>query len=323
MVEVQSVDFFKSFLDDPYLFGQIAALHAMSDLHAMNATPLSALAIVTLPYASPGVLESQLFELLSGAVKAFRQCGATLSGGHTTEGSELALGFAVCGYAKPESLFRKGQLREGDALVLTKPLGTGALIAASMRAAARAEWSDTLTRGLLQSNAEAARILARLGVKACTDITGFGLAGHLLEMLDASRLSAEVWSHQIPIYPGFTECVEQGISSTLHPENRKFQGRVDAEGEPPACLFDPQTVGGLLCGLPWEKALEAVIELREAGYRQAALIGEVIANEAEGRPRISLRTTRPHLPAGRIVSSSPTFARIQPGRDETVTRSAD
>src|SRR5207248_1516003 len=137
-VEVQTVDYFKAFVDDPYLFGRVAALHAVSDLYAMNARPFAALAIATLPYARGPIQEAQLYELLTGAVQTFRQLGVVLTGGHTTEGNELALGFAVTGFAEEGRLFQKSKLQPGDRLILSKPLGSGALLAAWMRGACRA-----------------------------------------------------------------------------------------------------------------------------------------------------------------------------------------
>jgi selenide,water dikinase len=274
-VEVQTVDYFRSFIDDPYLFGRIAALHAVSDLHAMNARPFIALAIATLPYARGPIQEAQLLELLAGAQRTFRELGVTLAGGHTTEGSELAVGFAVTGHVDEQELFQKSRLRPGDRLVLTKPLGTGALLAAWMRAACRAEWFTTVVATMLQSNQAAATILARFGVTACTDVTGFGLAGHLLEMLDASEVGAKVATDSVPLLPGFNEVVARGIVSTLHRDNAKVSCRMTGRIPPPPWLFDPQTSGGLLAAIAADRAEDALRELREAGYRNAALIGSV------------------------------------------------
>src|SRR5262249_35519087 len=152
------VDYFKAFIDDPFLFGRIAALNAVSDLYAMNARPFSALAIATLPYARGPVQEAQLYELLSGAVQSLRELGVVLAGGHTTEGSELALGFSVTGYAEADRLFQKSRLRPGDRLILTKPLGSGALLAAWMRGQCKAAWFETLLRSMLVSNKVAAGV---------------------------------------------------------------------------------------------------------------------------------------------------------------------
>ena len=229
LVEVQTVDFFKAFVDDPFLFGRIAALHAVSDLYAMNARPFSALAIVTLPYARGPIQEAQLFELLSGAVQTFRQMGVVLTGGHTTEGSELALGFAVTGHGEEDRLFQKSRLEIGDRLILTKPLGSGALLAAWMRGACRAAWFEKLIQSMLQSNGPASAIFDRSGTTACTDITGFGLAGHLLEMLDASQLSARLDAAKVPVHEGFADVVATGIVSTLQRDNAKQSCRVQGD----------------------------------------------------------------------------------------------
>ena len=275
LVEVQTVDYFKAFVDDPFLFGRIAAQHALSDLYAMNARPFSALAIATLPYARGPVQESQLYELLAGAVATFRELGVVLSGGHTTEGPELALGFSVTGFGEEGKLFRKGGLKPGDQLILTKPLGTGALLAAWMRGRCRAEWFTPLVESMLKSNRAAADVLRNAGVTACTDVTGFGLVGHLLEMLDASRAAARLDAAKVPLLPGFAEVVSEGIVSTLQGDNAKAACRVG--GKTPEWLFDPQTSGGLLAGVRPEAADEVVRRLRSAGCAEATIIGDVQA----------------------------------------------
>jgi len=288
LVEVQTVDYFKAFVDDPYLFGRIAAINAVSDLFAMNARPFSALAIATLPYARGPVQEALLYELLSGAVHTLRQLGVVLTGGHTTEGSELALGFAVTGYAEEDSLFQKSKLQTGDVLILTKPLGSGALLAAWMRGDCRAAWFENLIRNMLLANGRAADILRQQGVQSCTDVTGFGLAGHLLEMLDASKVSARLDTAQVPLYDGFMHVVKRGIVSTLHPDNAKAACRVQGPPTPPAWLFDPQTSGGMLAAVKPAIASAALRSLIEAGYGDAAIIGEVIPTSTTEPPTIHL-----------------------------------
>jgi selenide,water dikinase len=275
LVEVQTVDYFKAFVDDPYLFGRIAALNAVSDLYAMNARPFSALAIATIPYARGPVQEAMLHELLAGAVHSFRQLGVTLTGGHTTEGNELALGFAVTGFAEEDRLFRKSKLQAGDRLILTKPLGSGALLAAWMRGECPAAWFDALIQSMLLANDRASQILAEHGVEACTDVTGFGLAGHLLEMLDASKVSASIEPGAVRLHAGFTEVVSRGIVSSLHRDNAKTSCRV--KGTPSAWLFDPQTSGGLLAAVKPDQVNDALRMLVEAGYQDATMIGEVVA----------------------------------------------
>ena len=221
LVEVQTVDYFKAFIDDPYKFGRIAALNAVSDLYAMNARPFSALAIATLPYARGPIQEAQLYELLCGAVDSFRELGVVLTGGHTTEGAELALGFAVTGFGEEGRLFQKSRLQPGDVLLLTRPLGSGALLAAWMRGECQAVWFERMLAAMLVPNRLPGEIFAEAGVSACTDVTGFGLAGHLLEMLDASRASARLACKTMPLYQGFENVVTRGIVSTLHRDNAK------------------------------------------------------------------------------------------------------
>jgi selenide,water dikinase len=288
LVEVQTVDYFRAFLDDPFLFGRIAAMHALSDLYAMNARPFSALAIATLPYARGPVQEAQLYELLSGAVRTFAELGVTLAGGHTTEGSELALGFAVTGHAEEDRLFQKSKLQVGDALVLTKPLGSGALLAAWMRAACKAAWFEKLVWSMLQPNKAAAEVFSAAGVRACTDITGFGLAGHLVEMLDASHLSARLNAGAVPLHEGFDNVIAQGIVSTLQLDNAKLGYRIEAQGPLPEWLFDPQTSGGLLAGVKPAAVESTLQQLHQAGCALATVIGEVVAAEPGSSPILLL-----------------------------------
>jgi selenide,water dikinase len=277
LVEVQTVDYFKAFIDDPYLFGRIAAINAVSDLFAMNARPFTALAIATLPYARGPVQEGMLYELLTGAVRTLRELGVTLAGGHTTEGAEMALGFSVTGHAEEDRLFKKGNLKPGDLLILTKPLGSGALLAAWMRGACAAEWYATLLETMLVSNKRGSEIFAEHGIQACTDVTGFGLAGHLLEMLDASQADATLSMNDVPTYSGFAEVVQRGIVSTLHGDNAKAACRVHATVPLPAWLFDPQTSGGLLASVKPQLADRVISQLRGAGYLHASVIGEVLS----------------------------------------------
>lgn len=288
VVEVQTVDHFKSFIDDPYLFGRVAALHSVSDIFAMNARPFSALAVATVPYARGPIQQDLLRETLAGACRELRALGVVLSGGHTTEGSELALGLAVTGHGERHRLFRKGALRMGDQLVLTKPLGTGAILAAWMRGKCGFEWLNGAMDSMLLANAKAAQVFARHGVVACTDVTGFGLAGHLLEMLDASAMGCRIRTSVVPVLDGFRQVVEAGILSTLHPDNARQSVRIESTiGPAPDWLFDPQTSGGLLAGISADKAGAVMRDLANEGVPVASLIGEVVDRMA-GSPPIVL-----------------------------------
>jgi selenide,water dikinase len=287
---LQTVDFFRAFVSDPYLFGRIAANHALGDIYAMGGRPLTALAIATLPPAAEPILEDELYQMLCGGRSVLEAAGARLVGGHSAEGGELALGFAVTGTAEAERLLRKGGLRPGDRLVLTKPIGTGTLLAAEMRGAAKARWVDGAIAAMLQPAAAAAEVLLAHGATAATDVTGFGVLGHLVEMLRASGVAAALDVDAFPVLDGARECVASGITSTLHPSNAAFARFLadDAAARGSAnyaLLFDPQTAGGLLAGVPEARAASCVAALREAGYAEAAGIGRVLDR---GEPRVHL-----------------------------------
>lgn len=198
---LQTADFFRAMLDDPYVFGQIAAVHALGDIYAKAGAPLYALATAGIPHGGPAIMEEDLFQMLSGADAVLRTAGARLVGGHSAELDDLALGFAVTGKVGARTL-RKGGLSPGDRLILTKPLGTGAIFAAAMRGEASAAWIDQAIASMLISSATAAQVLLDYRASACTDVTGFGLAGHLAEMLSASRMAADLELDAVPSLPG-------------------------------------------------------------------------------------------------------------------------
>ncbi len=272
MAVVQSVDHFRAFIDDPYVFGEIAAAHALSDIHAMGAAPWTALAIAAV--ANGPRMGEDLAAMMQGAARVLAADGCTLIGGHSAEAAEPALGFAVTGLVAPDAAWRKAALRVGDALVLTKPLGTGIILAAGMRGLARARWLAGAIAAMRRSNADAARILRAHGIVACTDVTGFGLAGHLLEMLRASALGAVIEAACVPLLPGARDLAADGIASTLAPANLAASGL----GTDPlaAVLADPQTSGGLLAGVAADRAGACLAALRAAGT-EAAIIGHVTA----------------------------------------------
>ncbi len=280
MAVVQSVDHFRAFLDDPYVFGRIAAAHALSDIHAMGARPWTAMAIAALPFMHGRRMGQDLRAMMLGATEVLRADGCALVGGHSAEGAEPSLGFAVTGLAAPDALWRKGGLRPGDALVLTKPLGTGIVLAAQMQGLARVDWLAATLESMGRSNGAAAAVLRRFAVTACTDVTGFGLGGHLMEMLRASGVAAELVA-SLPALPGARELAAGGVASTLAPANRAWLDLPD--GDAVALLADPQTSGGLLAGVPAEQANTSVAALIEAGC-QALVVGRVMS----GAPAITL-----------------------------------
>ena len=280
-VMVHTVDSFRSFIDDPYLFGQVAANHALSDLYAMGAEPQTALAIVTVPYADEKKVEDLLAQMLQGALKVLNETGTALVGGHTSEGEELSLGFSVNGLIDRENILHKSGLGPGDRILLTKAIGTGTLFAADMRHKAKGPWIAGALACMLQSNHEAARCLFAHGATACTDVTGFGLLGHLVEMIKPSRVDVEIDLGAIPFLAGAEETVAAGIFSSLQPENLRLRRAIrDVESASKdlryPLIFDPQTSGGLLAGVPEERVHACVGELRNLGYTRTAIIGRVL-----------------------------------------------
>ena len=286
---VQSVDAFRAMIDDPWLFGRITANHCLSDLYAMGAEPCSALAIVTIPHGLESKMEVLLEDLLSGAVKVLNDGGAALVGGHTSEGAEVQLGLSVSGSIDPDGILRKGGLRPGDRLVLTKPIGTGTLLAADMRGKAKARWVDGAIRAMLQSNRDAAGAVRAHAGRSCTDVTGFGLLGHLVEMTKASGVDARVELGKVPILDGAEDTASLGFLSSLQPQNvrlRRAVANVETAGADPRypLLFDPQTAGGLLAGVPAGEADACVGRLHTLGYTHAAVIGTIAERDDDAPP---------------------------------------
>ena len=283
---VQSVDHFRTFIDDPYLFGRIATNHCLSDLFAMGAEPRTAQALVTLPFAAPDKVEQDLYDLLSGVSEALAEVGAALVGGHTAEGPECALGLAVNGVG--DSVLQKTGAAHGDRLVLTKALGTGVVFAADMRAEASSDSVGAAFASMLRSNATAAGLFREFGATSCTDVTGFGLLGHLVEMLRAGEVDAELELESVPRLPGTDALVERGVRSSLHAANAAFGAALDGldAGDPRvALLLDPQTSGGLLATVPVERAGECSAALAAAGV-EAAQIGTIRTASPGGRVRV-------------------------------------
>lgn len=279
---VHTVDFFRAFIDDPYLFGKVAANHALGDIFAMGGEPQSATAVTTVPPGLESKTEDLLFQMMTGAVEALNDAGCALVGGHTGEGRELALGFAINGLIDEhlDGVMRKGGMQPGDVLILTKPIGTGTLFAAHAQAKARGRWIDAALRSMIVSNRDGARILREHGATACTDLTGFGLLGHLVEMTRPSNVDAQLQLSALPLLDGAVDCVAAGIVSSLQPANvrlrRALRNAQDFVADPRhALLFDPQTAGGLLASVPGDRAGDCVAALKAAGYVHTAVIGRI------------------------------------------------
>jgi selenide,water dikinase len=258
--------------------GAIAAQHALSDLYASAAEPLAALALVTLPFAAPPLLERDLEQVLAGALSVFAAADCRLLGGHSMQGPELQVGFAVSGRPLPGGPLRKGGGSAGDQLLLSKPLGTGVLFAAHMQLGADGRDIENAIAHMLAGNGRALEIALAHGATAATDVTGFGLAGHLHEMLDGA-CGARLYPDAMPLLPGAEAAAAAGYASTLLPANRSAAGawlRDPPAGPRGELLFDPQTSGGLLLALPpavWEACLDALV----AAGCAAARVGELTA----------------------------------------------
>jgi len=281
---VQTVDFFRAFVDDPYVFGKIAANHALGDVFAMGGEAQTATAIATVPPGLEAKTEDLLFQMMSGAVEVLNAAGCALVGGHTGEGRELALGFAVNGLVDADlaHVLRKGGMRPGDALILTKPIGTGTLFAAHPQLKARGRWIDAALDSMIVSNRLGARCLFEHDATACTDLTGFGLLGHLVEMTKPSGVDVELDLSALPVLDGAEETARAGILSSLQPANVRLRRALRNQAEMVAhprypLIFDPQTAGGLLASVPESGVQACVAALRDLGYEHAAVIGRVLA----------------------------------------------
>lgn len=275
---LQSLDVLRELVSDPFVMGRIAANHALSDIYAMGGRPLTALALVSLPYNHLRIQERDMRSLMAGAAFQFEQANCQLAGGHSLEGSELSIGFSVTGDCRHESLLLKSGIADGDKLILCKPLGTGVLYAAQRYAAVDGRWLNEAQHVMLQSNRQAADIAGRYQASACTDVTGFGLLGHLSEMLAGSDLGAELRLDQLPLLSGVAQCIAQSVESTMYDANRWFETQIDnseifcSHPHYPA-LFDPQTSGGLLFSISAKYSADCIEELKEAGYTKAVVIG--------------------------------------------------
>lgn len=289
--ELQTVDFFPAPVTDPYVFGRIAANHALGDIFAMGGEPRTARAIASIPFAKSAIMAGTLEQMMSGAIEILNQAGAALVGGHSAEGEQLALGFALTGVVKKNALLTKSALAAGDMLILTKPLGTGVLLAADMHASSRGRWIEAAINSMLRSSAQAAQILREHGATGCSDVTGFGLAGHLLEMLKASQLDAIIELDRLPMLDGALDLLAAGYRSTAQDANetyaQPFVELSNVNSLRHAIVFDPQTAGGLLAGVPASAAEACINDLKRAGYDGARIIGSTLGRSA-GQARIQM-----------------------------------
>jgi len=281
---VATVDAFPPFTDDLYVVGEVAATNAASDLYAMGAEGTAALALVCLPASDDPRSEERLEHFLRGALAQLTHLGIPLVGGHTIAGEQTLLGFAMHGCVEAGHVLRKRGARSGDRLVLSKPLGTGVVLAAARAGVAAADWVETALDSMRRSNQAVMHLLRAHGVHACTDVTGFGLAGHLREILRASSVGARLSAPSIPALPGALELLAAGWRSSFHATNTGAHRQSTATGEAnlEALCFDPQTSGGLLAAVPADQLASLCRACEQAG-EELHVIGEIVDGPVEWR----------------------------------------
>ena len=277
---VSTVDFFTPVVDDPFTFGQIAAANAFSDVYAMGGKPITALNIVCWPQS--GLPREMLAEILRGGSEKAREAGVLIVGGHSVADDEVKYGMAVTGTVDPHRVIRNVGALPGDVLLLTKALGTGALMTAFKRDRLAPEHYEPAVKSMVALNARAAEVMLKFEVHAATDITGFGLAGHALRMAQGSGVTMVFEESDLPLLPGALECLRDGMIPGGGKRNREFfepQVKVSEEvgDEMIALAFDPQTSGGLLIALPADESLTLLAQLHGAGVADAAIVGRVSA----------------------------------------------
>jgi selenide,water dikinase len=281
---IQTVDFFTPVVDDPYAFGQIAAANALSDVYAMGGVPKTAMNLVGFPIKEMDI--SILRRIIQGGLDKLTEAGVVLVGGHSIEDKELKYGLSVTGFVHPQRVLTKKNLQAGDRLVLTKPLGTGIVNTAIKAGMASAALTARVTSLMAALNRTAAKVMAAFEVHACTDVTGFGLLGHLAEMVSGSGQGVRVFSQRVPVIPEALEYASMGLIPAGAYKNKEFRESMVVI-EPGVdrfrqdVLFDPQTSGGLLIGVNGTQAADLVKALRDAGITDSAEIGEVLAGPEE------------------------------------------
>jgi selenide,water dikinase len=283
---IQTLDFFTPIVDDPYTFGQISVTNSLSDVYAMGGKPLTAMNIICFPINKMEI--SILREILLGGLDKMREAGVLLVGGHSVEDDELKYGISVTGSIHPDKVLLNRGARTGDALILTKPLGTGIINTALKGNVAGKDLVDKSIQCMAGLNKKAADLMTECSnIHACTDVTGFGLLGHASEMIEGSDVGMVIQSSSVPIFREIQEFVEMGIIPGGLNRNRKFRMNMIEAG--PGCpewivdvLFDPQTSGGLLISLPSKEAEALVKRMNDEGIKDAAIIGEVVS-EPKGK----------------------------------------
>ena len=276
---IQTVDFFTPIVDDPYQFGQIAAANALSDIYAMGGVPKTAMNLVAFPLKTMDI--AVLRRILEGGINKMREAGVVLVGGHSIEDNELKYGLSVTGFVHPDRVLTKKNIRPGDLMILTKPLGTGIINTAVKAGIADAKTVETVTRIMAALNRDAAEVMVHYPVHACTDITGFGLLGHIAEMVQDSGFGVKIFADKVPLIPETLSYAAMGLIPAGAYRNREFREAM-TEFSPNVdrliqhILFDPQTSGGLLICVEKGKSNDLLAQLRKRGMETSAIIGEVV-----------------------------------------------
>jgi selenium donor protein len=275
---VQSVDFFTPIVDDPFTFGQIAASNAVSDIYAMGGKPIFALNVVGFP--SDDLPNSVLTDILKGGASIANKAGFPILGGHTIKDKEPKYGMVVTGIVKPENLTKNDTAQPGDVLVLTKPLGSGILTTGIKNNLVDDETINTVSNVMKALNKSASDAMTEVGVNACTDVTGFGLLGHLLEMCKASRVTANLNLNNIPFLDGVSELAQKNVIPGGSKNNLKFVSKdvsfsKNISSFQQLMLADAQTSGGLLISVSKNKVNDLIHELKNRDTLESAIIGEI------------------------------------------------
>ncbi len=274
---VQTVDFFTPIVDDPYVYGQIAAANSLSDVYAMGGRPVTALAIAAFP--QDGLHTDDIAQICRGGFDKLREAGVALLGGHTVQDREIKFGYAVTGAVDPKRILTNTGAKPGDRLILTKPLGTGIVGTAIKFGRASDDLIDRAATEMRTLNKAAAEVIVNVdGVHACTDITGFGLAGHATEMAAGSNVTIEIDANALPILPGVLEMAAKNRSGGMTTNKEHFASGIefgrDVSEDRQDIIFDPQTSGGLLISVSADSAATVLADLQKRGI-SAVFIGSV------------------------------------------------
>jgi selenide, water dikinase len=286
---VQTIDFFTPIVDDPRVFGRAAAANSLSDVYAMGGRPVTAMNVVCFPTKKLGL--DVLRSILEGGLSIMREAGVALVGGHSVEDDEPKYGLSVTGLVHPDKIMTNGALKPGDMLVLTKPVGTG-VIATALKAGLDPDGAAAaMERSMCALNRAASEVAAQHGVRACTDVTGFGLAGHVMEMARASRCVVRLFAERVPLLEGAGDCASMGLIPAGAYANRSHFGpwitiAPNVATERADLIFDPQTSGGLALGVPPDAVHALLEDMRIRGVADATVIGTVTGTDSAGRMEI-------------------------------------